>query len=82
MTTVSAWCKRRSRIAVGDAGVVVEDRRPLLERLVSGEDHRATLVALADYLEEQIGAGLVEREIPDLVQDQGRRRQIPIEFRP
>ncbi len=63
-----------------DAGVVVEDRRPLLERLVGGEDDRAALVALADDLAEQIGAGLVEREIPNLVQDQGRRRQIPFEF--
>jgi hypothetical protein len=44
----------------GDAGVVVEDGRPLFVGLVGGEDNRAALVALADDLEEQIGAGFVE----------------------
>ena len=47
----------------GDAAVVVEDRRPLLVGLVRGQDDGAALVALADDLEEEIGAYLVEGQV-------------------
>ncbi|HET6414095.1 MAG TPA: hypothetical protein VFG53_18700, partial [Anaeromyxobacter sp.] len=45
--------------AVDDGGrevLVVEDAAPGIERLVGGEDHRATLqVALVDDVEEHVG---------------------------
>ena len=47
----------------GDAGIVTENRRPLLERLVGGDDEGAALVALADDLEEEVGPGLVQRQV-------------------
>ena len=47
----------------GDAGVVVEDLRPVFVGLVGGDDERAAVVALADDLEEQVRAGLVERQV-------------------
>ena len=50
-----------------DAAVVVEDRRPQLVGLVGGQDDRASLVALADDLEEEIGTGLVEGQVSKLV---------------
>jgi len=46
-----------------------------------GDDEGAAFIALADDLEEEVGAGLVERQIADLVQNQNRRRQIAVEFR-
>ena len=52
----------------GDAGIVTENRRPLLERLVGGDDEGAALVALADDLEEEVGASLVEGQVADFVQ--------------
>ncbi len=45
----------------GDAGIVVEDFRPVFISLVRCDDERTTLVALADQLEEQVGAGFIER---------------------
>jgi hypothetical protein len=47
----------------GDAGIVVEDGGSLLERLVGGDDEGTALVALADDLEEQVGAGFVEGQV-------------------
>jgi hypothetical protein len=48
------------------AGIVVEDFRPALERLVGRDDDGAAFIALANDLEEQVGGDLVEREIPEL----------------
>ena len=36
----------------GDRAVVIEDRRPLLERFVGRQDDRAAFIALADDLKE------------------------------
>ena len=47
----------------GDAGVVIEDLGPVFVSLVGGDDERTAFVALADDLEEQVGTGLVEREV-------------------
>ncbi len=54
----------------GDGAVVVEDGGPLLEGLVGGEDDGAAFVALADDLEEEVGAVLVDGQIANLVEDQ------------
>ena len=59
--------------AVEDGGsdhAVAEHVPPAAEALVGGEDHRATLVAPADELKEQIGAGAVDGQVADLVDDQ------------
>ena len=53
-----------------DAGVVVEDRGPVLVGLVRRDDDGASFVALADDLEEQVRPGLVERQVADFVQDE------------
>ena len=47
--------------------VVVKDLRPVLEGPVAGNDRRAALIALADDLEEAIGAELIDRQIPQFV---------------
>ena len=44
----------------GEGGVVVEDGGPVLEDLVGAQDDGAAFVALADDLEEQIGAAFVD----------------------
>ena len=54
----------------GDAGVVVEDSRPVLVGLVGGDDQRAAFIAFADDLEKEIGAGLVEGKVADLIEDE------------
>ncbi len=44
--------------------------RPLIERQVGGHQDRAPLVALAEDFEQQIGAGLRERDEAEFVDDQ------------
>jgi hypothetical protein len=39
----------------------------VLESPVAGNDRRAALIALADDLEEAIGAELIDRQIPQFV---------------
>ena len=68
MTTVSAWCSRRSSTGGSEGGVVVEDLGPFAVDAVGGDDGGASLVALAEDLEQQVGAGLVDGQIPQLVQ--------------
>ena len=60
MTIVSAWWSRRSRTAEVRVRFAVKNRRPLFEGLVGGEDDRTAFVALADDLEEQVGAALID----------------------
>lgn len=57
----------------GDAGVVVEEARPVLVGLVGRDDGGTAFVALADELEEQVGAGFVEGEVADLVEGRTER---------
>src|SRR5262245_43328246 len=52
---------------------VAEDLAPAPEALVAREDHRATLVATADELEEEIGSRAVDGQISDLVDDEQAR---------
>src|SRR5215813_13307226 len=65
----------------GQGAVMIEDRGPLLEGAVRGEDHRPLFIAKADHLEEQISARLVYREIAELVEDKQRRFGVFFEFR-
>ena len=53
-----------------EGAVIVEDAGPLFERLVGGQHDGAALVALADDLEKQIGAVLVDGQVADLIQNQ------------
>lgn len=46
------------------AGIVVEDAGPVLVGLVGRDDRGAPLIALTDDLEDQIGAGLIQGQIP------------------
>ena len=53
----------------GNGAVAVEDCGPLLEGFVGGEHDGAALVALADRLEEEVCAALIDGKITDLVKD-------------
>ena len=53
----------------GNGAVAIEDGGPLLEGFVGGEHDGAALVALADDLEEEVGAALIDGKITDLVKD-------------
>ena len=57
----------------GQGAVVVEDLGPVFEGSVGGDDDGALLVALADDLEEQIGAVLVDGQIAEFVEDEHGR---------
>ncbi len=48
---------------------VAEDTRPFAEGKIGGDDHRGTLVEPADGVEQQLPAGLGERQIAELVED-------------
>src|SRR5207247_1414922 len=52
---------------------VAEDVAPAPEALIAGEDHRAPLVAPADELKEEIGAGAVDGQVADLGEDEQAR---------
>ena len=47
-----------------------EDRAPLAERLVGGDEQGAVLVAGADQLEQHAGFGLILSDIGDVVEDE------------
>ena len=49
-------------------GVVGEDRLPLPERLVGGDQHRALLVACADELEQHARLGLILGDVGEIVE--------------
>ena len=51
----------------GNGAVIVEDAGPLFERFVGRQDDGTTLVTLADDLEEQVGAVLIDGQIANLV---------------
>ena len=48
---------------------VAEDARPLPEGEVGGDDHRGALVEAADQVEQQLAAGLGERQVTEFVED-------------
>ncbi len=49
------------------SGVIVEDRRPLFKSFIRCKDDGSVFVAFADDLEKQVGAGLVDGHIAELV---------------
>ena len=63
----------------GERGIVVEDLRPVLEHPVGGDDGRAVLVAQADDLKQQIGAGLIDRQIAEFVKNEQRRLAVAVQ---
>src|SRR5215470_2569336 len=73
---VSAWCKSRSRTALvmvlSPLKIVGHCLKALLEVMRMG----ATLVALADNLEQQVGSALIDRKITNLVQNEQLRGEI------
>ena len=54
----------------GEGAVVVEDLGPVLVGAIGGDDDGAALVALADDLEEQVGAVFVDGQIAQFVDEQ------------
>src|SRR5438132_11415644 len=50
-------------------GVIREDLAPLAERLVGGDEQRASLVSRTDELEEHTGLGLILGDVCDVVKD-------------
>jgi len=54
----------------GRHGVVEEDLPPVFEGLVGGQDHGSDLGSFGGDLEEEITALLVERQVPELVDDE------------
>src|SRR5712691_3256666 len=58
---------------------VAEDVTPAPKTLVACQDEGAPLVAPADELKEEIGAGPVDRQIADLVDDEQARDGIQLE---
>ena len=51
----------------GERAVIVEDLRPVLVSTIGSNDDSAAFVAAADHLEQQIGAALVDGEVPEFV---------------
>ena len=64
----------------GNDAVVVEDGGPGFEYFVGDEDDSALFVALADVLEEQVGAMFVDRHEPDFVDHQDGGPQVLGQF--
>ena len=60
----------------GERAVVVEDLGPMLVGAICGEDDGATLIPLADDLEEQIGAVFVDGQIAQFVDLKQARLEI------
>jgi len=72
MLTTVAWWRRRSRMAVGD-DAVGEDRPPVPEAAVAGQDDRAALVAARHDLEDPVGRRGVHGQVAQLVDDEHGR---------
>ena len=64
----------------GNGAVAVEDGGPLLEGFVGGEHDGAALVALADDLEEEVGAALIDGKVADLIKDEDGWGEIFAQF--
>ena len=58
-----------------------QDRGPVLERQVRGDDGRAALVALREGLEQQLGPGRRQRHVAEFIDDQQLHRlQVALEL--
>jgi len=47
--------------------VIVEDLGPVFKGAIGGDNDGALFVALADDLEQQVGAGLIDRQVSQFV---------------
>ena len=57
---------------------IAEDRDPLAELQIGGDDNAGLLIELADQMEQQCTAGLGERDIAQLVDDDAvQGRELP-----
>ena len=52
--------------------LVAQNLAPLLEAFIGGQHSGCALIAPVDELEEEHGAGLTDRQVADLVDDQER----------
>ena len=66
----------------GQRAVVVEDLGPMLVDAIGGDHDRRAFVALADDLEQQVCAVLVDRQVTELVDNQYGWLQVAVEFAP
>src|SRR5215468_6862423 len=70
--------------AIEDCGrqgaVVVKDLRPVFVGAISRDHHRGTLVALADDLEQQVGAVLVDGQVTELVDNKDGGLDVAVKF--
>lgn len=57
----------------GGHHVVTEDLPPLLEAFVRSQHCGGMLIATIHELEEEYGAGMIDRQVADLVDDEQRR---------
>jgi hypothetical protein len=64
----------------GNGAVAVEDCGPLLEGFVGGEHDGAALVALADDLEEEVCATLIDGKITELIKEEDGWGEIFAQF--
>ena len=54
----------------GNGAVVIENRGPLFVGFVGGQGDGTAFVTLADDLEEQVGAMLINGQVTEFIQDQ------------
>ena len=64
----------------GNGAIAVEDRGPLFEGFIGGNNDGTAFVSLADDLEKQVGSALIDGQIPYLVQNKQSRRKIAFEL--
>src|SRR6266481_4849407 len=64
----------------GNGAIAVEDRGPLFEGFIGGNNDGTAFVSLADDLEKQVGSALIDGQIPYLVQNKQSRREIAFEL--
>ena len=64
----------------GNGAIAVEDRGPLFEGFIRGNNDGTAFVSLADDLEKQVGSALIYGQVPNLVQNKQSRREIAFEL--
>jgi len=63
----------------GDGDIAIEDVCPFLEGLVGNDDGGAALIAVAEDLEEQVGAELVDGQVPEFIDQKDFRACVVLE---
>jgi hypothetical protein len=66
VSMMSQWCVSRSSMAVVILGVA-EHLRPVGEGQIGSDQQRRILMELADQVEQQLAAGLAERQVAEFV---------------